>query len=103
MTGSSTFTLVLGGDVSVKAAGEVLTKFRSALEEHSTIALDTQTITHADVTTVQTLLAARNKAQSLGKSIYMSGPIGTPLKQVLDGAGFTHVSQPHAEFWTSNT
>jgi ABC-type transporter Mla MlaB component len=102
MTGSSSFTLVLSGDVSVKSAQTMLAGLKEAVAAHSAIALDTKDITQADVTTVQTLLAARNKAEALGKSITLKGPPGPKLQAVLDGAGFLNPAQPTARFWTDH-
>ena len=100
MTGSSTFTLVLSGDVSVKAAGTVLGLFKGALGEHSSIAVDTAGIEQADVTTVQSILSARNKAVALGKTFTLAGPPGEKLHAVLKQAGFLDPAQPAAPFWT---
>jgi ABC-type transporter Mla MlaB component len=102
MTGSSTFTLVLTGDISVKSAQETLSHLKQALAAHSSVALDTSGVTQADVTTVQTLLAARTKAQALGKSLTFKGPPGSKLQAVLDGAGFMNPAQPAAGFWTDH-
>lgn len=103
MTGQGTFTLALTGDLSVKSAQDFLGQLKAALAEHSVIALDTSDIGQADVTTVQSILAARNKAQALGKSLTLKGPPGTKLKAVLDGAGFTNPAQPAASFWTEHS
>jgi len=101
MTGNSTFTLVLSGDVSVKAAGNVHGLLKGALAEHASIAIDTAGIDQADVTTVQSILAARSKAAALGKTFTLAGPPGEKLHAVLKGAGFLNPTQPAAPFWTS--
>jgi len=103
MTGASTFTLALTGDLSVKAAYDLLNRLKSALADHTAIAVDTSGIGQADVTTVQSLLAARNKAQALGKTFTLKGPPGPKLQAVLDGAGFTNPAQPAASFWTEHS
>lgn len=102
MTGSSTFTLVLTGDVSVKSAQDMLGRLKEAVGEHAAVALDTRDIAQADVTTVQTLLAARAKAEALGKSLTLKGPPGPKLQAVLEGAGFLNPAQPTARFWTEH-
>lgn len=99
MTGSSTFTLVLTGDISVKSAQETLGSLKEALAAHGSIAIDTSGVTQADVTSVQTLLAARTNAQALGKSLTLKGPPGPKLQAVLEGAGFLNPAQPAARFW----
>lgn len=100
MTGSSTFTLVLSGDASVKAAGNVLDLLKGALAEHTSIAVDTTGIEQADVTTVQSILSARSKAAALGKTFALAGPPGEKLQSVLQSAGFLDPAQPAAPFWT---
>lgn len=102
MTGTSTFTLALTGDVSVKSAQDMLGRLKEAVAEHGAIALETTDITQADVTTVQTLLAARVKAEALGKSLTLKGPPGPKLQAVLEGAGFLNPAQPMARFWTEH-
>jgi ABC-type transporter Mla MlaB component len=102
MTGTSTFTLALTGDVSVKSAQDVLGRLKEAVTAHNSVALDTTEITQADVTTVQSILAARNKAQSLGKSFSIAGVPGPKLQAVLEGAGFLNTAQPAAHFWTEH-
>lgn len=102
MTGTSTFTLALTGDVSVKSAQDLLGRLKEALASQTAIALDTADITQADVTTVQTLLAARKKAEALGKSLTLQGPPGPKLQAVLEGAGFLNPAQPAARFWTEH-
>ncbi|PXA99011.1 hypothetical protein DMC47_05350 [Nostoc sp. 3335mG] len=102
MTGNSTFTLALAGDVSVKSAQDLLTRLREAVAGHDAIALDTSNVTQADVTTVQSLLAARTRAMALGKTITFAGPPGPKLQAVLEGAGFLNPTQPAATFWTEH-
>lgn len=102
MTGSSIFTLALTGDVSVKSAQDLLGRLKEAVGTHTAIALDTKDIAQADVTTVQTLLAARAKAEALGRSMTLKGAPGPKLQAVLDGAGFLNPNQATARFWTEH-
>ena len=102
MTGTSTFTLALTGDVSVKSAQDMLARLKAALADHAAIAVETAEITQADVTTAQSLLAARTKAEALGKSLILKGPPGPKLQAVLEGAGFLNPTQPAARFWTEH-
>ena len=83
MTGSSIFTLVLTGDISVKSAQDVLGRLREAVAGPQAIALDT-------------------KAEALGKSLTLQGPPGPKLQAVLEGAGFLNPAQPSARFWTEH-
>jgi hypothetical protein len=93
------YTLVLGADAGIKSAQSVATSLTQALSEHDSIGIDTQTLSGADITTIQTLLAARAKATQLGKSLDMLAPIGAPLIAVLNAAGFLSPGQEHAGFW----
>lgn len=102
MTGPSTFTLFLSGDASVKAAADVQQRFKTALAEQAGIALDTSGIEQADVTTIQTILAARSKAAAQGKSFTLAGAPGEKLQAVLKDAGFLDPAQPEAGFWTQS-
>ncbi len=101
MTGKRDHTLVLSGEAGIKAAQSVLAKVREAIEKHARIDIDTQAMTGADITTVQTLLAARAKAEASGKTMRMLAPLGAPLQQVLASAGFLTLGAGHAGFWTS--
>ncbi|KKB77791.1 hypothetical protein VW35_14140 [Devosia soli] len=103
MTGTSIFTLVLTGDVSVKSAQDVLGRLKEALAANAAVALDTKDITQADVTTVQSILAARKKAAATGKALTLAGAPGPKLQAVLEGAGFLNPAQPAAHFWTAHT
>lgn len=103
MTGKRDHTLVLGGEAGIKSAPEVLAKLRDALEKHARVNVDTQAMTAADVTTVQTLLAARSKAESSKKSLHMLAPLGAPLQQVLTAGGFLSPQAAQAAFWTPIT
>ena len=99
MPNEDCYTLVLGADAGIKAAQTIATSLAQALSEHDHIALDTQTLSGADITTVQTLLAARAKAGQSGKTLEMLAPIGAPLREVLSSAGFLNPAQDHVGFW----
>lgn len=102
MTGASPFTLVLAGDATVKSAQAVATALRQAIDAHPLVQVDTQTVTSADVTTVQTLLAGLAKARAEGRTLSMLSPLGGPLRQVLQGGGFMGEG-PLAGFWNTQT
>lgn len=103
MTGKRDHTLVLSGEAGIKAAQGVLATLREALEKHARIDIDTQAMTGADITTVQTLLAARAKAEASGKTMRILAPLGAPLQQVLASAGFLAPGASHAGFWNTST
>lgn len=98
-----THMLVLTGDAGIKQATEVADSLRQAIDNHAAIAIDTQTISAADVTTVQTLLAARVHARAKGKALTMLAPLGAPLQAVLDAAGFLTPGQDQTAFWSATT
>jgi ABC-type transporter Mla MlaB component len=101
MAEERTHTLVLSGDAGIKSAHEVAGSLREALEGHARIEVDTQTLSAADVTTVQTLLSARASASALNKQLTLLAPLGGPLQAVLEQAGFLTPGQEHAAFWST--
>ena len=101
MTGERTHTLVLSGDAGIKSAHEVALSLREAIDGHARIAVDTQTLSVADVTTVQTLLSARASARTLNKQLTLLAPLGAPLQAVLEQAGFLTPGQEQSSFWST--
>lgn len=93
-------TLVLSADAGIRSAQNVLASLRETISHHDRIGIDTQTVTAADLTTVQSLLSARNKAAELGKSVVMLAPLGAALADVLQAAGFLAEGQAQASFWS---
>ncbi|MHA6297043.1 STAS domain-containing protein [Devosia sp. CAU 1758] len=103
MTGERTHTLVLTGDAGIKAAQDVAASLREAIENNKSIAVDTQTLSAADITTVQTLLAARASALAQGKQLRLLAPLGSPLQALLGHAGFLSPGQEHLAFWSATS
>ena len=99
MTGQRPHTLVLSGDAGIKAAAEIAAGLMDALGAHNQIEIDTQAMSAADLTTVQSLLSARLSAQAAGKSLRLLAPLGAPLLEVLTGGGLLAATQPHRAFW----
>lgn len=99
MTGTREHTHVVSGDAGIRNAAEVANSLREALEGHKTISVDTQTLTAADITTVQTLIAARVSASAKGKTLTLAAPLGAPLRAVLADAGLLSPAQTHRDFW----
>ena len=100
MTDERTHMLVLTGDAGIKNATEVAANLRQAIENHPAVAIDTRALSAADVTTVQSLLAARVRARAQGKELRLLAPLGGPLQAVLSEAGFLTPGQEHAAFWS---
>lgn len=99
MSGKQDHTLVLSGDAGIKAAAEVAESLKQALERHRQVSVDTQTLSIADITTIQTLLAARKAAQAEGKSLSMAAPLAAPLHALLKATGFLSHGQSDRDFW----
>ena len=103
MTGQPAHTLVLVGDAGIKAAAEVAASLKAALLDHNRVDIDTQAMTAADLSTAQSLLAARTTAMAQGKTVKLLAPLGAPLADLLDHAGFLAVNQPHRAFWAATS
>lgn len=101
MTGKRSHTLVLSGDAGIKSAQDVAQSLRDAIESHAQVSVDTQTLGAADITTIQTLLAARAFAAARNKSLTLLAPLGQNLEAVLQQAGFLAPGQEHAGFWST--
>jgi ABC-type transporter Mla MlaB component len=99
MTEERTHTLVLTGDAGIKSAREVADSLLNAIETYARIEVDTQTVSDADITTVQTLLAARASALARRKQLTLLAPLGAPLQSVLKQAGLLGATQEQASFW----
>ncbi|MCP8884568.1 STAS domain-containing protein [Devosia sp. XJ19-1] len=101
MTEERSYTLVLTGDAGIKSAQDVAASLLEAIENHARLEVDTQTLSAADLTTVQTLLSARANAHARQRDLTLLAPLGAPLKAVLDQAGFLSPGQEHRSFWTT--
>ena len=103
MAGKRSHTLVLSGEAGIKAAAEVASSLKQALASHDHIDIDTRSLASADLTTAQTLLAARNAAAAAGKQLRMLTPLGAPLEQLLAATGLLSAGQPHRDFWAATS
>ena len=101
MTEEHTHTLVLTGDAGIRSAKNVAADLLQAIQAHASIGVDTQTISAADITTVQSLLAARATAAARGGRLTLLAPLGAPLQALLDQAGFLSPGQEHLAFWSA--
>ncbi|WP_170926435.1 STAS domain-containing protein [Devosia lucknowensis] len=101
MTEERTHTLVMTGDAGIKSAKDVAAVLHEAIEQNARIEVDTQTVSAADITTVQTLLSARVSANARHKTLHMLTPLGAPLQAVLEQAGFLSPGQEHLGFWSA--
>jgi ABC-type transporter Mla MlaB component len=101
MTGERIHTHVLEGDTGIKVATRLSTDLLDALENHDQIHIDTQAISAADLTTVQTLLATRISAEARGKNVLIAAPLSSVLLTVLNNAGLLAPGQDHQDFWST--
>lgn len=92
-------SVTLEGDAGIRGSADVRDRLKDALAAHSRIAIDTAGLTRADVTTVQTLLAARRQAAASGGEVTMCAPLGAALATVLAKGGFLAPGQEDAGFW----
>lgn len=103
MTEERIHTLVLTGDAGIKSAQNVAASLLEAVENHKDIAVDTQTVSAADVTTVQTLLSAAAMTAARNGRLTMLAPLGAPLQATLEQTGFLSPDQKHASFWSPDS
>lgn len=103
MTGKRAHTHILPVDAGIRNAAEVANGLKQALDSHNAIGIETRALAAADITTVQTLLAARISAEAKGKTLTLLSPVGEPLRDVLRDAGLLSASQIHATFWAPSS
>ena len=106
MTRDSVHIIKISGDAGLRAAQDIALSLRQALTAHDRIAIATDAMTGADITTIQLLLAAHKQAQASGKSLSLeavpSGALRALLIEVgcLDANG--HPLTPDGDFWTQS-
>lgn len=103
MTGKPDHTHILPADAGIRNAAEVASGLMKALDSHNAIGVETKALAIADITTVQTLLAARISAEAKGKTLTLLSPVGEPLRDVLRDAGLLSAAQTHAAFWAPSS
>lgn len=104
MTRDSVHVLNISGDAGLRAAQDIATALRQALAGHDRVAVATEAISGADITTIQLLLAARRQARASGKSLSLATPASGALRQLLVEVGCLDADgrplTPDGEFWT---
>lgn len=88
MVASSTYTIPLSGDFSLKNIAELHETLRNLLAEHQSITVDTSGMTSADICTLQLLASARKTAIATGRTLDLIIPRAGALERVLTAAGF---------------
>lgn len=107
MTRDSVHIVKLAGDAGLRAAQDLANLLREAIATHQSVAIATDAITAADITTIQLLLAARKMALSSGRSCRLSAPPQGALRTLLIQTGFLDADgralTPDGDFWISTT
>lgn len=98
MTRGRTYLTEITGDAGLRHAQEIAASLRRAFAEHADIAVSVSGITHADITTIQLLLAARRSALAAGKTFVLAAAPEGALRDLLVDGGF--LSGADDEFWT---
>ncbi|MGB3336878.1 MAG: STAS domain-containing protein [Devosia sp.] len=107
MTRDSVHVVKIAGEAGLRAAQDIAGSLRKALTGHSKVAIATEAITGADITTIQLLLAARKQALASGKSLTLATPPAGVLRDLLiqvgclDADGIPLTSD--GDFWTQPT
>jgi len=107
MTRDSVHTINFTGDAGLRSAQDLANLLREAIAAHPSVAIATDAITAADITTIQLLLAARKMAIASGRSCRLSAPPEGVLRTLLIQTGFLDADgralTPEGDFWTSTT
>lgn len=100
LSGDPPGRISLGGDTGIRAAADIMLQLREALARHRRVVVESAGVTGADITTVQTLLAARRQALASGGEVALSAPLGEALANVLRAGGFLAPGLVDAGFWS---
>jgi ABC-type transporter Mla MlaB component len=107
MTRDSVHVVEISGDAGLRAAQDIAGSLGRALAAYDRVAVATETITGADITTIQLLLAARRQAEASGKSLSLTTTPSGALRAVLIETGCLDADgrplTPDGDFWTTPT
>lgn len=107
MTRDSVHTIKISGDAGLRAAQDIAELLRQAIASHDDIAIVTDAITAADITTIQLLIAASKQATAAGKTLRLAAEPGGVLRDLLIQTGFLDASgralTPGDQLWTPNS
>ena len=107
MIRDSVHVIVIPGDAGLRAAQDIAISLRQAMAGHDKIAIATEAMTGADVTTIQLLLAARKQALASGKSLSLAAPPMGVLRELLIATGCLDAEgrplTPEGDFWIPTT
>lgn len=104
MTRDGFHVVKISGDVGLRAAQDIARSLREALGGHDKVAIATEAVTAADITTIQLLLAADKQARAAGKSFALTAPPAGVLRDLLIDVGCLgadgHPLTADGDFWT---
>tara|TARA_R110002020_G_scaffold178334_7_gene371356 strand:+ start:6005 stop:6352 length:348 start_codon:yes stop_codon:yes gene_type:complete len=104
MTRVSVHRVEVSGDAGLRSAQALADQLREALAAHEAIAIVTEAVTSADITTIQLLLSARKQAAELHKSLSLAAPPTGVLRDLLIATGCLSIDgkplTPDGDFWT---
>jgi anti-anti-sigma regulatory factor len=104
MTRDGFHVVEIAGDAGLRAAQDIAASLRQALTGHDRVAIATEAVTGADITTIQLLLAASKQARASGKSLALTAPPTGALRALLIEVGCLDAAgQPltaDGDFWT---
>lgn len=107
MIRDSVHVIEISGDAGLRAAQDIAISLRQAMAGHDKIAIATEAMTGADVTTIQLLLAARKQALASGKSLSLAAPPMGVLRELLIATGCLDAEgrplTPEGDFWIPTT
>lgn len=107
MTRDSIHVIEISGDAGLRAAQDVAGALRQALADHDKVAIATDAMTGADITTIQLLLAARKQGLASGKSLSLAAPPIGALRELLIATGCLDAEgrplTPEGDFWIPTT
>lgn len=96
----------ISGDAGLRAAQDLAGTLRQALAGHNKVAIATEAITGADITTIQLLLAASKQAKAAGKSLSLAAAPSGTLRALLIEVGCLdangHPLGADGDFWTQS-
>jgi ABC-type transporter Mla MlaB component len=107
MTRGGVHLVEISGDAGLRAAQDIAVSLRQAIAKHSSVAIATEAVTGADITTIQLLLSASRQARAAGKSFALAAPPVGALRALLIEVGCLdadgHPLTADGEFWTQTT
>jgi anti-anti-sigma regulatory factor len=107
MAGTTSHMVELPSEAGLRAAQDIATLLQEAIVANSAITVATSAVKTADLTTIQLLLAAKKRADSLGKSLSLAALPQGALRTLLIELGFLDSSgaplTADGGFWTPST